>query len=455
MLRSTLTSLCRFLLRIFFRRIEVVGKHNLPDDGALLFALNHPSGLVDPLFILCLSGRRVSFLAKAPLFRTPVVGIFVKAFECLPVYRAADGADPQKNRAMMKAAAELLAKGNALALFPEGTSHSDATLKRFRSGAARIALSARALGRGPVRIVPAALYYERKQTFRSRAVLSLGPPLQVPLVTLDESGESPIEHVQKLTSQLQGAIFRIMPTAESADALVLSENAERVLSAALRDSPEQCREAARSLLPLGADSAHLSLAERMARRRHLLDRYSELVERMPQDVTRLIESIQLLQDDLQSVGLAIDAAPGTPYPLAQRMTLVFWGIALFPLSVVGWLLHAPAYQLVRWLAFRYSDGQTDVTATVKLLAGMLLFPVTWGLLGFSVGWHLDRSWGLLALAGGPLFGWSTIRAMEIWSAVTRATRIKRRARRAGLEWPAIVARRAHVAREMARLVSTT
>src|SRR5207245_3937136 len=99
------------------RRIEVAGRERVPPGGPVLFVLNHPSGLVDPLFILCLAPRPVSFLAKAPLFRMPGVGLLVRALDSLPVYRKQDAEDPQKNRATFEAARALLARGGTIAIF--------------------------------------------------------------------------------------------------------------------------------------------------------------------------------------------------------------------------------------------------------------------------------------------------------------------------------------------------
>ena len=74
-------------LRIFFRRIELDGLSRVPADGPVMFVLNHPNALIDPAFLLCLSPRPVAFLAKAPLFKTPVLGAIVRAFDSIPVYR--------------------------------------------------------------------------------------------------------------------------------------------------------------------------------------------------------------------------------------------------------------------------------------------------------------------------------------------------------------------------------
>ena len=92
-MRAFLVALFRLALRIFYRRIEVVGLENIRSDRAIVFAVNHPNGLVDPLFVLCFAPRRVSFLAKAPLFGYPFIGWFVRMFESIPVFRKQDGAD--------------------------------------------------------------------------------------------------------------------------------------------------------------------------------------------------------------------------------------------------------------------------------------------------------------------------------------------------------------------------
>lgn len=459
MLRSTLVGTCRLLLGVFFRKIEVVGEHHLPQDGALLFALNHPSGLIDPLFVLCLSGKRVSFLAKAPLFHMPFVGIFVRAFESLPVYRSQDGADPAKNRAMMTAASELLARGNALALFPEGTSHDDADLKRFRSGAARIALSARAYGKQPVRIVPAALYYEGKETFRSRAVLSFGPPLEVPHVELDEKGSTPIQIGQELTAELSVAIRRIMPTADSADSLILAEQAERLFNAALRDTPQLCPCATTLVSRDQSGTANpkppeqITLGQRMRTRRRMIDAYLEHSGEFPKQVDSLISRVMALRDQLDLHGLPIDApAQSGPDWWRRRIPRLAALVALAPASLLGVVMNYPTYVLIRWIAFRYSGDQMDVMATVKLLAGLLLFPLTWLLWPGAAALYFSNPTLWLGAAAGPFLAWAAVAAGDNLGELRHSLAVSSRAKKAALDWNSVLDERARICEEMAVLL---
>src|SRR5439155_128569 len=141
--RAFFRGLFGLVLRIFFRRIEISGLERVPREGPVIFVLNHPNGLIDPGFLLCLAPRRVSFLAKAPLFRMPVIGIFCRAFEAIPVHRRQDeGSDPSHNRETFETARAVLARGGAIAICPEGKSHSDPKLRPLKTGAARMALLA-------------------------------------------------------------------------------------------------------------------------------------------------------------------------------------------------------------------------------------------------------------------------------------------------------------------------
>ena len=126
MFRRILCAVLRLALRIYFRRVEIVGLENVPAAKPVIFVLNHPNALVDPVFLLCLAPRRVSFLAKAPLFRMPVIGSLVRALDSLPAYRQQDaGEDVTRNRETFEAARQLLSRGGTIGICPEGVSHNE------------------------------------------------------------------------------------------------------------------------------------------------------------------------------------------------------------------------------------------------------------------------------------------------------------------------------------------
>jgi len=365
--RTTLRALLRLLLRIFFRRIEVTGIDRVPAQGPVIFVLNHPNGLIDPAFLLCLAPRRVSFLAKAPLFRMPVIGSVCRAFQAIPVYRRQDpGTEMARNEETFDAARRVLLSGGAIALFPEGTSHSDPKLRPLKTGAARIALGAAAALPAPLSVVPAGLYYRAKQTFRTAALLHFGEPFAVEGLPLPPSAEPPVEAVLALTSRLERALREVTLQAEEETALALVARAQRIFTAA-DEVPER----------------PLTLEEEFELRRRFLEGYRTLLQRWPARVAAVGRRMERYETALTAAGL--DAKHLAPRSLTVRRIITYAlesvlviGV-LLPAALVGLVVHYPAYRAVGLVATGIAKGEMDSLATVKLLAAMLLFPLTWGL----------------------------------------------------------------------------
>ena len=129
--------------------------------------------------------RRRASSRRARSFGTRSAAWSWKPSAASPIYRAhesgARGGDASRNDASFARCRAELAAGGALALFPEGVSHSDPQLRPLKTGAARIALSAEAEhdGKLGVTLVPVGLYYERKALFRSSVLLVVGEPIAV------------------------------------------------------------------------------------------------------------------------------------------------------------------------------------------------------------------------------------------------------------------------------------
>ncbi len=414
-MRATLRALLRLALRIFFRRVEVTGTERVPAPGGgpVIFVLNHPNGLIDPAFMLCLAPRRVSFLAKAPLFRMPVIGSVCRAFEAIPVYRRQDPGgvtEMARNQETFDAARRVLLGGGAIALFPEGTSHSDPKLRPLKTGAARIALGAAAAlpAAPPLSIVPAGLYYRAKQTFRTAALLHFGEPLAVPRLLLAPGAEPPVEAVVALTGRLERALREVTLQAEEETALALVARAQRIFTAA-DEAPER----------------PLTLEEEFELRRRFLGGYHALLERWPARVAAVGQRIERYEAALAAAGL--DAKHLAPRSLTARRVaryalegVLVIGL-LLPAALVGLVVHYPAYRAVGLVATGIAKGEMDSLATVKLLAAMLLFPVTWG----AAAVVLALRWGPPTAAAAlllPLTGYAALIFAERLDRMRGATR---------------------------------
>jgi 1-acyl-sn-glycerol-3-phosphate acyltransferase len=390
--RRVLRALFSRALRIFFRRIEVEGGRNVPSEGPVIFVANHLNSLVDPLLLLCFAPRRVSFLAKAPLFRMPLIGPFVRAFDSIPVHRQQDaGTDLSKNRETFETARRLLARGGTLALFPEGASHDAPKLLPMKTGAARIALGAAADGTPP-RIVPAGLYYTWKQRFRSEALVLFGEPLSVEPVPLDEKGNPPGAAVHALTDSIGAALGALTLQAETAETLALVQTAERIFAS----GPEP-------------------LADELALRRRFVDGHRFLAAGNPARLAAISRQIERFEAGRIAAGLSLeDLEPGElgAGGVARLAGQNAGALLLVPLAIAGAVLHYPAYRLAGFVARRIVPPGEDVLATAKVCLAMLLFPATWiacAAVAFRfAGWPGAAA----ALVLIPLAGWSALATGE-------------------------------------------
>lgn len=346
-----------------------------------MFAANHPNGLVDPLFILCFAPLPVSFLGKAPLFRYPVIGWFVRAFDTIPVYRRQDGT-AGSNEETFARAREVLRRHGSIAIFPEGTTHDDPQLRTLKTGAARIALGA---GIEELTVVPTGIYYTAKQAFRSSALVVFGKPFRVRPVAVDASGEPPVADVMRVTSEIEAGLDRVTLQADSHAALDLIARAEDIFSGDERQP----------------------LAQEFDIRRRFTEGYHFLRESDPSRLEALESKIARFEAELRRARLEVhELRPAIDGGRLFRL------LVLLPLAAAGMVSHYLTYRLVDLLAHRVSKGEGNLLATIKFIAALAFYPLTYALFASFAGVR----WGALAAVATlllvPLTGYVALRTLE-------------------------------------------
>lgn len=123
----------------------VEGAENLPSSGPVIIVGNHLS-VIDSFFMPLMVDRRVSFLAKSDYFTGKgLSGWFVKTFMLAVGQIPIDRSGGKASEASLNTGLSVLARGDVLAIYPEGTRSPDARLYRGRTGVARLVLESGAL----------------------------------------------------------------------------------------------------------------------------------------------------------------------------------------------------------------------------------------------------------------------------------------------------------------------
>lgn len=179
MVDQALDALAWLVSRGLFRTVDVTGAARIPADRPRIVVANHFNGLVDAMLLAVIVRGLPRFVAKATLWRSPVLRPLLALAGLVPVTRPEDHDGRVDNAALFSRAHDLLRRGATIAIFPEGTTHDRLELQRVRTGAARIALGARDAGVERIVIVPIGLTFDDKLALRSRVLARVGQPIDV------------------------------------------------------------------------------------------------------------------------------------------------------------------------------------------------------------------------------------------------------------------------------------
>ena len=375
-------------LRLFYRRIDAVNRHNLPATGPVVLAANHPNYIIDAFAIAGQTGRHIHFVAKGPLVdRWPVLSPFLRKLGVIPIYRPGDDPDyPHDNRGSYDRCAAHLETGGIICMFAEGQSHPDPHVRELRTGTARIVLETEArtgyqLG---VQVVPVGLFFPEEDRYFTDGVVVFGKPILLDPFCAQHR-ERPGHAVRALTKAIQADLRQLtlhLPDPAWAgfvdqmhDLIRWGNDVPPSEALQLRQQISTALENFRGREPYQAQACRTQLNDLWQRseawRRH-----------------------QLPQAD----------------PTAQRRGLsrrLRDALAL-PLATVGFTYHAIPY-LIPKLWARYLVPSREKKAFIKFLVGAPVF-VAWYGLTFRA---LDRRSSSLAYAWagvGPLTGLLALRS---------------------------------------------
>ena len=305
----------------------------------------------------------------------------------------ARGGDASRNDASFARCRAELAAGGAMALFPEGVSHSDPQLRPLKTGAARIALSTEAEhdGRLGVTLVPVGLYYERKALFRSSVLLVVGEPID---------GRAAARRLPPRRAPDGGGADR-----DDRRAAGRGRVAGGVARSARGDR-------ARGALDERARRSH-DLAAQHQRARELADAYARLRARDPARVEAIAAEVRAYARVLRQMGVrdpwALELAPLRPGALAAAFAKLIVAAPLAALgAVMGWI----PYRLAGEVAKRVTRDE-DVLGTAKLLAGAAFLAVAWGLEATAAGFAWGARWAAPTFLVGVATGYVALRFEEL------------------------------------------
>lgn len=335
--------------RGMYRRFEVVGKENIPENGAVIYAPNHTSGLSDALTVLFMDGRRKVFVARADIFGNPVMTSLLRFFKLMPINRMKDGVSKMsRNARTFSIASEVLSSGVPFVIFPEGT-HRDmhSLMLPLQKGVFRIAMQAMHGKDTDMNIVPVGIEYSNFSRTGGSVLVRIGKPFSV----TGYAASHPEDQIPELMNGMRDVLQERM----------------KELVLVVPDGDDYCALLDICRVVAGPDNGYM-LSERQERQKNAMDRIAEMPDGQRKS---LVQAGKDLHDERIRAGVGIrsviaDPSSGTVW---SRAALMFLGLPVF---LPAFLLMSPVLAVSAVLVSMNGDRAMD--NSYRFLARALVWP---------------------------------------------------------------------------------
>jgi glycerol-3-phosphate O-acyltransferase/dihydroxyacetone phosphate acyltransferase len=370
-----------FLTRSLYREVDVYSPAPIPSGSPQLNVANHFGGVSDALLLLGVLPDRPGIVARDVIWKVPVVGRLMNWIGAIPVHKPEDHNSPTSNDEMFASCYDALDDAGNILIFPEGVTRNEPSIAPVKTGAARIAIGARAQGVAGIKIVPIGIHYEDKAALRSRVFINVGVPLDLDELVAEHAPSSAEitasnrAAVDILTDGIDVALRRAAPDFQDwSEAGRLAMGAEIAIRSQLDDPAGE--------VPFG-------LRNRLA---------NTLADLPDEHRARISASVADYRSDLESIG-ATDATLHARLRTGGFLRTLVWqiiiGIFLLPFVAVGIAVNVIPFLIVK------AVGRLRVAAsmhsTIKPVVAALAFGIVWGI----VIWRAISTYGWAA--GGVAF----------------------------------------------------
>ena len=393
-----------FVLRLSYRNVRYVGREKIPQNGAVIYAVNHTKALMDALVLLAMDRRPKVFVARADIFRNPKLAKILTWLKIMPIMRIRDGYDEvKKNNETFEKAVDVLRDKIPFCIFPEGTHQAKYSSLPLSKGIFRIAFQAQEMMPDmPLYIVPVGLRYGNFFRFRSTVRVQIGDPINVGEFIAAHSdqkaAEQMVEMKDVLTERMKNTIFYI-PNDENYDATY--EICAAVVKGQVR---RMSAVSARRQHPLDLHFEANNITVRQI---------AELQQNDPDRAARLMElgnSASVMRKS-QRISLA---SVSVKYPVLSRVLKTLFALVALPYCIPVSVLTLPINILCSFIFTKLRDYafRNSVRYLVNLLVWPLLM-VIYSAVAYAV---LPWQWALpvtLALLPAPIVAHETWRLLRL------------------------------------------
>ncbi len=328
-------------LYLFYKKIIVEGRENLPKNKPIIFVPNHQNSFMDAFLMVTHVKPITHFLTRAKAFDSPFMNWYLRSLNLLPVYRVRDGlSSVTKNNAIFDECVTYLKKKEAILVFPEANHNLRRSIRPLSKGFTRIAFDAevRENWEMDLHVIPVGVNYTEHRKSRNTVRVVFGKPIIMKeFKELFEKDER--EAANELKERVSEAIKKLVMHVPDMEHYAL----HKIILDDLEPDPEKI--------------TNPKLV-------------NENVEKIERSITpEILETANKVFELSEKQDFSIKTVIGRQKPV--------WAMTLFfPLYLFSWLNNLIPYQPVRKITTKViKDHAFDIS--IKFLMGLFLFPAFW------------------------------------------------------------------------------
>lgn len=394
-----------FTLKLSYRNIRYVGLDKVPQDGSVIYAPNHTNALMDALVILAMDRKLKVFVARADIFRRPLLAKIFTFLKIMPIMRIRDGFDEvKKNNQTIEKAVDVLRDKVPFCIFPEGQHQAKYSSLPLSKGIFRIAFQAQELMPDtPLYIVPVGMRYGSFFRFRSTVRVEIGDPINVGQFIGEHNTISTQEQINlmrdMLAERMRQSIFHI-PNDEDYDATY------EICAAVVKRQVQQFKydECGRRMNRLDAHfKANNYTVQQIAQMRNQTPDRAEKLLNLGREASKLRKSDKI---SLASVSIK--------YPILSRVLKFLFLLVALPYCIPVSILTLPIKLLCNFIFTKLKDYA--FRNSIRYLVNLLLWPLLMIIYSVVAFIALPWQWALpviVMLLPAPIVAHETWRLMRL------------------------------------------
>ena len=379
-------------LRHSYRKVEVRGQENIPQDGAIMIAPNHCNTLMDALVILRAFNDQTVFGARADIFNKPLIARIMYFLRILPMVRQRDGLrNVLKNHETQETIVETLEHGVRFCMYPEGRHRPAHSLQTLGKGTFRAVLAANAKfgDKMPVYIIPTGIEYGDYFRFRSTSLITFGKPINVTEYVKGQNVDNEVQLIEPLRKELASRMSELITF--------------------IKDDADLYRKwALTKILAVSEGRMYgnygTSLYEGMLANRKTVDSIEKAFEADPEAMSELLEKTDEFEKKRRRKGLSI-------YSFSRKNSIlkvigkILAAIIGLPYYIFSAIISAPMWLAYKFLQSRIRDKafHNTIGFGVKLALGLILFPIYTVLAFCLLPWPYALALSLLTIPSYSFF----------------------------------------------------